>query len=625
MGTPQAHIGIVLDEIWTAPDDYATEFTSGIHHTTLPWGIRQSGFNNTNSLIWNFDFLESSIFETDFSVSSRTPTWLEKLGAVNQSLIANSSLRIIVLCGAKIIKCIGIQNAVPMKLELPIGNFDAYADVEGDFIERIYIHCPISIGSLWNNSLQSNSRISELFRFISLMTCTVNISPYFAQNSSAILRIIRQYEAEKNGQERMTVSTLDPEIRSWLHRKGFVEDEQLRRLESKANSLIHACILLSSILPTCPSEFRSSRKRTVPQSKFKSRESKFPEQRQEIAKLYKEVTGYEPRGDTTQQERQPASLDRPRDNSQPMARQSVQSSLDDEPHQKQPSSHKSYQEQVSQVPHQAQDLDSNVQDLDYMPDLDDINDILMLSQQDDAEIAAFELEKQPLTEVDSTDKIFTWCGDYEWSRAVQTARDVKSQRQLIQGIALKGTLRRERNLRVYLPREIEIGVSLQRISGYEETVVQVELMDHDEQHPDLWATKALPDDPAKRFAFGLTIRFEGQEPEITCYAKNNGEYAPYKANAFVDWMDGLTDERIAELPRRYLNLRDIKVVTEKLVDFNNGCYTDDSGRAIQIRGERYYDAAALSRGRANLSVRFKNFIIFRKMIVLRSNQTPFNI
>lgn len=122
-------------------------------------------------------------------------------------------------------------------------------------------------------------------------------------------------------------------------------------------------------------------------------------------------------------------------------------------------------------------------------------------------------------------------------------------------------------------------MALQDTSHYKETVVQVELSGPGEEHPNLWATKALSDDPAKRLAFRLTIRFEGQTPDTICYPTNGGDYAPYKANVFFDWMDGLTDERIIESPRRFLNIQPgVQTVPERLVYFRNGGYTDDSGR-----------------------------------------------
>jgi hypothetical protein len=80
-----------------------------------------------------------------------------------------------------------------------------------------------------------------------------------------------------------------------------------------------------------------------------------------------------------------------------------------------------------------------------MPEFDDIDDILMLSQQDSAEIAALELEKQPLIDVDSTNEIFTWRGDYEWSGSMQSAQEIEGQRNLLQGVIHKGTIRLERS------------------------------------------------------------------------------------------------------------------------------------------------------------------------------------
>jgi uncharacterized protein (DUF924 family) len=47
----------------------------------------------------------------------------------------------------------------------------------------------------------------------------------------------------------MTSDNLDPNIRSWLEAKGFKNHEDIVRLESSAESLTAALLMLTQILP----------------------------------------------------------------------------------------------------------------------------------------------------------------------------------------------------------------------------------------------------------------------------------------------------------------------------------------------------------------------------------------
>jgi hypothetical protein len=64
-----------------------------------------------------------------------------------------------------------------------------------------------------------------------------------------LLQIIRQYDWERNGHQKMTTGNLDPNIRSWLQAKGFRNHEDIVRLESSAESLTAALLMLTQILP----------------------------------------------------------------------------------------------------------------------------------------------------------------------------------------------------------------------------------------------------------------------------------------------------------------------------------------------------------------------------------------
>lgn len=138
-----------------------------------------------------------------------------------------------------------------------------------------------------------------------------------------------------------------------------------------------------------------------------------------------------------------------------------------------------------------------VEDLDYMPGFDEINDNLALSQRDDDEKASFESEKRPLKAAASKVKHFIW-SDYKWSKSVQSVSDIKLQSQLIQGIVEKGSIRRGYILRVFIPRGMEIRTKISNSLHYEESLVQVELLGPGEQHRNPWATNALPNEPARR-------------------------------------------------------------------------------------------------------------------------------
>ncbi|KAL3442170.1 hypothetical protein BJX65DRAFT_287218 [Aspergillus insuetus] len=99
-------------------------------------------------------------------------------------------------------------------------------------------------------------------------------------------------------------------------------------------------------------------------------------------------------------------------------------------------------------------------------------------------------------------------------------------------------------------------------------------------HPQAWAKNTEHGDPGAQLAFHLTLTsLYGREHSF--YASVSGEKAAKKANSFVDWMLGTTDEEIAQRPRRYLLIQSKPEYTETVLKpFIGGAYTDDDGNVL---------------------------------------------
>lgn len=52
---------------------------------------------------------------------------------------------------------------------------------------------------------------------------------------------------EQGGCENMTLNTIKPNIRAWLHRKGFTEGKDIISLEKMGDSLMHALLILTLV------------------------------------------------------------------------------------------------------------------------------------------------------------------------------------------------------------------------------------------------------------------------------------------------------------------------------------------------------------------------------------------
>ncbi|GMG13087.1 unnamed protein product [Aspergillus oryzae] len=162
----------------------------------------------------------------------------------------------------------------------------------------------------------------------------------------------------------------------------------------------------------------------------------------------------------------------------------------------------------------------------------------------------------------------------------------KTRMQLLNGGRYYNGCRRQ-NLRVdiYLPMNIIATINVNKYPQHR-LLVRAELKQPGERHPNCWARNVLDSDAGARLA--ITITREEGDHFITVYATNNGYWAPYKANTFVDWLNGMGYVQISQTPRRYLHFQPhlLEGLPEELMYFVNGGYIDDKGVKFKNESER---------------------------------------
>lgn len=77
------------------------------------------------------------------------------------------------------------------------------------------------------------------------------------------------------------------------------------------------------------------------------------------------------------------------------------------------------------------------------------------------------------------------------------------------------------------------------------------------------------------------------------YPSSASDEAPCMANAFVDRMQGVTDEEIATRPRRFVFIhKNQKTVPEHVKKFVGGGYTNDNSNFVHKRKRKQRDGYA---------------------------------
>lgn len=538
VGDCDSPIGIILgEEVWGVGNESKI--------SDIPIGLQQSGFNTSNCLVWSFSFRRLRHLNPGIQLHTQSPHQVETLCQLNRKLLQRSQLQVVLVCDEVALQAL-LKNtsARAIEFKLKSSTFKAWLEIEDGKIHRIYIASPPPLTALWVNSWPQAVKISTLFRFAAILTGTKGIVHHACCCQLVTLQIIRQYDREKNGHLKWTAEDMDPNVRAWLKQKGFVEVEDVKKLESLADSMTHALLMLTHKLPKSPIKRETMIKRSK-----QDRSNIFnQDQLSEIGALLEEVS----------------SQNRPsNDSSEGMPKEDDGMGL------------------VSQdTINEQQELEQDRVEMGD-PEVDDGKIQIQVTAGKD------NLSKisDSSTSIIRRDMV-TGAGARPRK---QSSRTLGMQMTLLSGEHIsKVELRRRESgfCRVYAGK-LAIHFFLDKMihdkfpnpESLGHVRIKAEISPPEEEFPDPWAKDSQEDDPARRLRFLITLPTpDGEDFDIWPQAK--GESAAKRANSFVDMITGVDNEEIASRPRRYLKIDGITASNILKPFTGGGAYTDDNGNVI---------------------------------------------
>ncbi|KAL2822652.1 hypothetical protein BJX63DRAFT_441250 [Aspergillus granulosus] len=285
VGTSEACIGVVFE---TTP---LQDYNENGKLISVPWGLRESGFKDTNSLIWPFDLRKYANIPGTFQVAPHRPADSELLHDATQELIAGSRLRIVIMCG-DIEDTIVPRHAKAVTLTLNDMTYNSWIETRQHKVARIFIRASIPLSELLACHGRRAFELSTIFLFVSAMT-DVKIYPTFYESAMALTLIVRGIDNERKGKIcQASPADIEPIIRIWLADKGFKTDEDLLRLAEAADgSLRYGILVLGLVLSNRKGKEPLPRK--VPPSKTKQRDVVPTEILDKVRSLRKEICGHQ--------------------------------------------------------------------------------------------------------------------------------------------------------------------------------------------------------------------------------------------------------------------------------------------------------------------------------------------
>ncbi|KAK1763475.1 hypothetical protein QBC33DRAFT_622894 [Phialemonium atrogriseum] len=228
-GNLSAPVGFVLDYGITAREtDIGHPHPNESSQPTvkLPWALEGSGLEDTNVLVWTFDFeLFSGLPPADLSTSQASDSSV--IHKWHRAILDPSQLNIVLLCGPRAESNILAVEECKQRYTLTIRGFTYRLYIGGgNTAKRLYIRCPELPLQSWSVDMYHAGRVAEAIKFATMMAGLKNPSaPYFVEGSTVLGFILRRSRFERLGCPKMTAETLDPGLRIWLARKGFPEDD----------------------------------------------------------------------------------------------------------------------------------------------------------------------------------------------------------------------------------------------------------------------------------------------------------------------------------------------------------------------------------------------------------------
>lgn len=517
----------------------------------VPWGIRESGFDESSCLLWFADPRKRSFARLTPTESSDIEDALVRF---NKQVICDSALKLIILDGKGTSKYIlpGIPPDSLNHFQIPLycGKVCGFFEREHGKLKRVYFECPSSLLSLWANPGPSAQRIAEIFKFAAALTGTHGIRPYFCNTASAVYHILRIYSEENNGAAIMTESDVNPIIQAFLYRKGFRTSEDIRCLAETGGTLSRGLLLLLFGLRRKPSEFANARPLELSTTNIHRKGVFTKDQLEKAASLVEAVqpTNYKLCDMVCE------SLGNINDHE---ARQVERLAV------KKSSYMKTSSSQEGDHFLEVDGVGSDIACEDMFPtdtgfDMDSCPDSLVFQSEilRRKVMSRFQAQRRrvmPILKEEGLMYAGTWGTS---TRAIQV-HPPPSMASIM--LALPGTTKEN------LPCEIKLKAEI--YSG--------------RTHPNKWALDARDTDPGAKLAF--LASYLGNER----YIQNHGETNARKANTFMDWATDCSLEVMKLRPRRHFDAHETAV--RQLLNVSaetkpKTCFTDDSCQLWRIDG-----------------------------------------
>lgn len=238
-GTLEASVGIVFG--CTPCHQYQT--SSG-DLCNLPWGLKEIGFTESNSLIWSYNLRSFKVMPKTFQSRPSSSLNMTSMKEATRKLIHGSKLRLILVCGdeAEQVVIPGLSLSAEMSLELHQGlKCRAWVEHDTSKVNRLFIRIPDLPSELWSSNAPAIYDLTSIFRLLRALT-GIRIHSLFYESGFVVTQAMTAWGNEKQG--KMTPikpQDLEPLIRLWLAERGFDNDEDLEHLaEAAGGSLRYA-------------------------------------------------------------------------------------------------------------------------------------------------------------------------------------------------------------------------------------------------------------------------------------------------------------------------------------------------------------------------------------------------
>ncbi|KAJ5151941.1 hypothetical protein N7492_010236 [Penicillium capsulatum] len=258
VGTSEASIGIVFGCVpshgYKPNEDNEPDV---FHH--LPWGMRESGLDQTNSLIWSANLQKFTLIPDNFQSRPLSTSMIRFMKTATQELISRSKLRVVLMCGGEVQRIVlpdNLSASAKITLRLYRVECSAWVQHDGSRILRLFIQSPSPLTKLWSSDGRVAYQITSLFRFLSGII-DVKIRSSFFESSLVVALIVREWHEEKLGKKPpVSPEDLDPILKLWLAERGFVSDRDLESLAEAANgSLRRAAKVMALFQEKAPGLF----------------------------------------------------------------------------------------------------------------------------------------------------------------------------------------------------------------------------------------------------------------------------------------------------------------------------------------------------------------------------------